>query len=70
VANRLEVHTHFWWGRLKERQLRRYKPTREGIIKTEFRKVDWINVAQCRDIWPAVSNTVIPFLLYSMWEIS
>lgn len=53
-----------------ETQLRRHKLTWEGIIMTELRKVDWINLAQYRDTWPAVLNTVILFVLYRVWEIS
>ena len=49
MANRLEIHTHYWWGRLKERPLRRHKPRKEGLIKMELRKVDWINLFQYRD---------------------
>ena len=66
MANRLEMHTHCWWGRLKVRPLRRHKPQREVNIKMELRKVEWINLAQYRDIWRAVLNMVIPFLLYNV----
>lgn len=52
------------------RPLRRHKPQREGNIKMELRKVDWINLAQYRDIWRAVLNTLIPFVLHSVLEIS
>jgi hypothetical protein len=46
IANRLEMHTKYWWVRLTER----LKPRRVGSINLEFRKVDWINLAQYRDI--------------------
>ena len=46
------------------RPLRRHKPQREGNIKMELRKVDWINLSPYRDIWRAVLDTVIPFVLY------
>jgi hypothetical protein len=64
------VHTKFWWGRRKERPLRRQKPRREDNIKVELRKADWINLAQYRYIWRVILNTVIPFVLYIVWDIS
>jgi hypothetical protein len=65
IDNKLEVHIKYWWGRLTEI----HKPRSEGSNKMELRKVDWINLVQCRDIWRAVLNTEIPFILYNAWEI-
>jgi hypothetical protein len=51
-----------------KRSLRRPKHTSEGNIKMDLREIgwggmDWIDVAQDRDQWRALVNTVITLLV-------
>ena len=57
-----EAYTGFWWGNLKERD-HLGDPDADGriILRWVFRKrdVDWIELAQDRDRWRALVNTVM-----------
>jgi hypothetical protein len=59
------MHTGFWCGNLKEkRPLGRPKRRCEDNIKTYLKEigqegVDWIRLAQNRDKWLALINTVM-----------
>jgi hypothetical protein len=59
------MHTKFWLESLKKkRPLRRYRHSWEDNIKIDLRKigwegVDWIHLAQNRDQWWALVNTVM-----------
>jgi hypothetical protein len=58
------VHTTFWLGGLKEEPLGRPRRRWEDNMKTDLREigfgdVDWINLAQDRDRWRALVNTVM-----------
>jgi hypothetical protein len=59
-----EVHIRFWWGHLREGH---FEDTGVGgriILKWILRQwdggMDWINLAQDRDRWRALVNTVMP----------
>ena len=59
-----EVHTGFWWGKLRERD-HLGDPGVDGriILRWIFRKwdgvMDWINLARDRDRWRALVNAVM-----------
>ena len=58
------MYTAFWWGNLRERA-HLEDPGVEGriILRLVFRKwdrgMDWIDMAQDRDRWRALLNTVM-----------
>jgi hypothetical protein len=59
-----EVHTGFWWGNLRERDhLEDPGVNGRTILKRIFRKLDggmgWIDLAQDRDRFRALVNTVM-----------
>ena len=60
-----EVHTGFWWGDLRERDHLAYPIRRwQDNIKMDLQEVgcggmDWIELAQDRDMWQALVNTVM-----------
>jgi hypothetical protein len=52
--------TAFWWENQKERPRRRWEDgIRMDLRETGWRSVDWIQLAQDRDRWRAVVNTVM-----------
>ena len=58
------MHTRFWWGNLREGPLGRTRRRWEDYIKMEFQEVgcvgmDSIDLAQGRDRWLAVVNSVM-----------
>jgi hypothetical protein len=61
-----EVHTGFWWGNLREGD-HLEDPSVDGsiILKLVFEQrdggMDWIDLAQDRDMWRALSNAVMNF---------
>jgi len=60
-----EMLTGFWWGNLKERDhFEELGVTQRIILEWILKKVgwedmDWINLAQNRNKWFAVLNTVV-----------
>ena len=62
---RAEVYTGFWWGNLRER-VHLEDPGLDGSIKLRwiFKKLvrgggmEWIDLAQDRDMWRALVNAV------------
>ena len=59
------MHTGFWWGNLRERG-HLEDPGTDGriILRWIFRKwnggdMDWIDLAEDRDMWWAVVNAVM-----------
>jgi hypothetical protein len=59
-----EVHTGFWWGNLRERyHLEELGVDGMILLKWLFKKWDggmnWIELAQGRDRWQSVVNSVI-----------
>jgi len=63
------VYTGFWWGNLREiGPLGRPRRRWEDNIKMDLQEVgcegmDWIEVAQDRDSWWALVNTVMNILV-------
>ena len=61
-----EVRTGFWWGNLREGD-HLEDPSVDGsiILKFVFKQrdggMDWIDLAQDRDMWRALSNAVMNF---------
>jgi hypothetical protein len=60
---RKDMHTGFWWERQKEWPLGRLSRRWEDNIKMYVREigwggVDWSNVAEERDHWRAIVNTI------------
>jgi hypothetical protein len=59
------MYTEFWWGKPEgKRPLGRSRRRWENNIKTDLQKVggggiDWIELAQDRDIWLALVNAVM-----------
>ena len=59
-----KVHTGFWWGNLRERGHLEY-PDIDGriILRWIIRKwvggMDWIDLAQYREMWRALVNAVV-----------
>jgi hypothetical protein len=58
------VHIKFWWEYLDEKTTRRPRRRWEGTIRTNLREigwkvVDWMHMAQDRNQWRAVVNTVM-----------
>jgi hypothetical protein len=54
----------FWWESQKERDLRRTRRRWEITIKTDISLIgsggtDWIYLAQDRDTWRALLNTIM-----------
>jgi hypothetical protein len=73
---REEASTGFWWGNLRERD-HLGDPDIDGriILRWVVRKwdvgcMDWIKLAQDKDRWRALVNTVNIFGLHKMWRIS
>jgi len=69
VARRGDMHTGFWWRKLKERN-HLEEPGAYGniILRSSFRKWygevrDWIDFSQNRDRWRALVKAVIKFHL-------
>jgi hypothetical protein len=67
LCGRGEVHTGFWWGNLRERD-HSEDPGIDGriILRWIFRQwdggyMDWTDLAQYRDRWWALVNTVMYF---------
>jgi hypothetical protein len=61
-----EVHTGFWWGNPRERDYLENPGTSgwitlKHIWKWDGRCMDWIDLAQNRDCWPALVNVVMKF---------
>jgi hypothetical protein len=61
------MHTGFWWGTLRERDLLEYIGVDlKIIVKLIFKKyngeVDWIDLAQDTDKWAAVVNALMNLL--------
>jgi len=61
------VHTAFWWGNLRERD-HLGNPGIDGriILKCFFKKwnggvMGWIDMAQDRDKWRALKNSVMKY---------
>jgi len=60
-----DAYTGFWWGNLKKRgPLGRHRPRWDYNIKmdlkeVEFGAIDWIELAQDRDMWRAFVNAVM-----------
>jgi hypothetical protein len=67
VWGRGEVHTGIWWGKLKERDqledqgVNGVDNIRMDLQGVECGGVDWIDVAQNRDRWRALVNSLINF---------
>jgi len=58
-----DVHTESWWGKLRERDhLEELGVDGRIILKMDLQEVgwgmDWIDLAQNRDKWRALVNTV------------
>jgi hypothetical protein len=58
------MHIGFWWEGLKERTIRKPRRRWEDNIKMDLREIgwggmDWIDLAQDRDQWRALVNTVM-----------
>ena len=76
VWGRGDVCTGFWWGKLRERD-HWGDPDVDGriILRWIFRKwegvcEDWMELAQDRDSWRALVNTVMDFRVPKMRGIS
>ena len=58
-----EVHTKFWWEKLREKDLEHSGVGGRIISKLIFEKweegVDWIDLAQHRDRWWALVNAAM-----------
>jgi hypothetical protein len=65
------MSTEFWWGNLKFRgslenlgaEVRTDTCIKISLKGTEWKSVEWINLAEDRERWRAVVNTVTEFLL-------
>jgi hypothetical protein len=64
----VEVHTRFWWGKLRERDHLEYLGVDGRIILRRIfrnwdggRGIDWINLIEVRDSWLTLLNTVMNF---------
>jgi hypothetical protein len=60
------MHIGYWWQSQKKRSLGRARYRRVDNIKMDLReigrdRVDWIDMAQDRDQWRALVNTVLNF---------
>jgi hypothetical protein len=68
------VHIGYWWESQKERPLGRPRRRWVDNIKMDLREIgwdgmDWIELAQDRDQWRAVVNTVMNLRVpYDYWE--
>jgi hypothetical protein len=55
VWARRKVHTGFWWGNLREGEIRKTWSRWEDNIKMDLQEielgVDWIHLVQDRDRW-------------------
>jgi hypothetical protein len=57
-------HTRFWWGNLNVRTSLKNWAYWKGTIKLDHKEtcsVDRINLAQDRDMWRTLANTVTEF---------
>ena len=59
-----EVHTRFWWGKLKTGDhLEDQRIHRRIVLKRIFERcdggMDWIDLAQDRDRWRVLANAVM-----------
>jgi hypothetical protein len=65
VRGRREVHREFWWGNLREREpLGRSRRRWEDNVNMNLQEVgcggiDWIDLAQDREMWQAVVSAVM-----------
>jgi hypothetical protein len=64
VWGKVEVYTGLWWGNLRKRD-HLEDPGEDGriILRWIYRKrhggMDWMDVAQGRNRWPALVNAVM-----------
>jgi hypothetical protein len=61
---RREMYTQGFYGRARKKPLGRPRRRREDVIRMDLREigwgsVDWIQMAQDRDRWRALVNTVM-----------
>jgi hypothetical protein len=66
MGGKSEVHTGFWWGYLRKGDhLGDPGIDRRIILKRIFKKwngdMDWVELAQDREMWRAVVNAVVNF---------
>jgi hypothetical protein len=53
------MHVEYWWESQKERDHWEDQVVGEWTIETGWDGLDWIDVAQDRDQWRALVNTVL-----------
>jgi len=76
IQGRGEVYTGFCWGYLRERdhmedlRLRWEDNIKMDLREVEFWGMDWIDVAESRDIWQTLVNAVMNLGFHKMWGIS
>jgi len=74
-CGRRDVHTEFWWENVRERDHLEELSIDERIIlkwifKLQDGRVEWMDLAQDRNKWRALVNTMMSFVSHKMRGIS